>query len=81
LRNIKLALCRMSEDTYSVVRGSLLLSCTLLLCAAMLLLKVGEVTVHNYQLYLCAMELIRAPAGLLLCTLVVSACIEDKVRM
>ena len=78
---MKLLLYQMNEYTYSVVRGSLLLSCTLLLSAALMLLKVGEVTVHNYELYTCALEFIRAPAGLLLFAAVVSICIEERLRV
>ena len=78
MRKVKTTLCQLSEYTYSILRGSLLLSCTLLFSALLLLLRVGEVTVHNFDLYLCALDFIQAPAGLLLFATVISLCIEDR---
>ena len=71
----------MSEPAYGVLRGTLMLSCALLLCAVLILLRIGGVTVHTYtyELYLCALELVRSPVAMLLTAFVAVVGIEERL--
>lgn len=70
---------RMCEPAYSVLRGMLLLSCTLAGCAIAILLSIGDVTVYTYRLYQYAVEMAKTPSALLLLAAIGTVCIEDAV--
>ena len=79
VKNVLRRMLDMCEPAYSVLRGMLLLSCTLVGCSLIILLWIGDVTIYTYELYLCALEMARAPAAMLLLAAIGTVCIEDIV--
>ena len=70
----------MSGLSGSILLGTLRLSCSMLLCAFMILISAGAPTLRNWDLYLLVEALIRAPAGLLLLAIICVAVIEERAR-
>ena len=67
----------MCDPAYGVLTGLLRLCCAFAVCALVMLLYIGRFSVYTYELYLCALELMRAPASLILLAAVSTVCIEE----
>lgn len=75
LINTILSMC---EPAYAMLRGTLVLSCTLVFCSLVIFFDIGVVTVDTYDLYLCALELAKAPVGLILVAAIGTVFIEER---
>ncbi len=71
----------MCEQSYIIVRYSLILSCVLALCSFSILLYIGPYSVETYDLYRLAMQMAQTPAALLLIAGVGSVCIEYQTTL
>lgn len=56
----------LSESGFGMVRGTLCVSCVMLLCSLAVLLHIGALTPRTYALYRLAAELQTASGGFLL---------------
>ena len=70
----------MSETAASLLTGVLKLSCAMLLCAFAVFISIGAPTLRNWDLYQLALELCRAPAGLLLAAVICAVSIEERAQ-
>ena len=63
---MKLRFSALSEDAFCMVRGTLCVSCVMLLCSLAILLHIGALTPRSYALYRLAAELETVSGGFLL---------------
>ena len=63
---MKLRFSALSEDAFGMVRGTLCVSCVMLLCSLVILLHIGALTPRSYALYRLAAELETVSGGFLL---------------
>ena len=66
--------------SYFILEKSILLSCTFLLCTALSLLAMGDLSIDTYYLYKYAEALFELPTALLIPVVIVIMCIEDLSR-
>lgn len=78
LLNFILGMCPVAR---SALVGTLRLSCTMLLCAFIIIIDIGAVNISNYHLYITALEMARVPAGLLLIAAIGTVIIEEQFRL
>ena len=77
MRCLKGRLNRMTDDTYSLLRGALLLSATMTFCALLLFLQSGGLTATGYAAYKSAQELMSLGALVLFLAALGSAFVEE----
>ena len=68
---------QMTDHTYTLLRGALLLSSTMILCALALYLQSGGPTVAGFEAYMVARELIALSSVSLLVAVIGSAIVEE----
>jgi hypothetical protein len=78
LRKLLHRIVNMCNPAWHALRGTLMLSCTMVFCAFIILVEIGPVSIDTYNLYLCARELATAPAGLLLVAAIGTVCLEEQ---
>lgn len=74
-------LLEMSEVSYCIFRGTLLLTITFLFCAFLLIIDAGKLDASTYDQYQMAVEMIRTPAGLLLISGIGILCMEERFSL
>jgi len=67
----------MTDHTYALLRGALLLASTMALCAVVLFLISGGLTITGFEAYKTAQELITLGAVTLLVAVIGSAIVEE----
>ena len=77
LKRLRTRLDRMTDDTYTLLRGSLLLSATMTFCALLLFLESGGLTISGYAAYKSAQELMSLGALVLFLGALGSAFVEE----
>jgi len=78
LNKTVLGIRNMSETAAGILTGVLKLSCMMLLCAFAIFITIGTPSLASWNLYQLALELCRAPAGLLLMAVICAVCIEER---
>ena len=68
---------QMTDITYALLRGALMLSCTMVLCAFALFLSSGGPTIAGFEAYKTAQELITLGALTLFLATIGSVCVEE----
>ena len=77
VKHFRARLDRMTDATYALLRGALLLSCTMVICAwALLYYASGGMTVTGFAAYKSAQELITLGAASLFLATIGSAFVE-----
>jgi hypothetical protein len=77
MKKIIKRLAIMGEPAYSILKGCLLISCALLLGAAVLHLLGDGFSATTYPIYYCAKEMAQLPAAILLIATIGSVIVED----
>jgi len=77
LRAVLRRMLSMSEMAWYIFIRSIQLSCFLLFCAFILMLKCGGSESGGYELYMTARSLYELPQALLLIAGIASACIDE----
>lgn len=77
LKRFGARLDKMTEYTYSLLRGALLLSSTMIACSLLLLLQSGGLTAAGYAAYKSAQELLSLGAFGLFLAAISSAFVEE----
>jgi hypothetical protein len=77
LKRLRARLDQMTDLTYALLRGALLLSSTMVLCALVLYLSSGDPTIAGQGAYKTAQELIALGAVTLLLATIASAIAEE----
>ncbi|MCL2368393.1 MAG: hypothetical protein FWC72_05300 [Oscillospiraceae bacterium] len=77
LKRLRRRLDQMTESTYSILRGALLLTSTMALCALVLFSHSGGPTIAGFDAYKTAHELMSLAAITLLIATIVSVIIEE----
>ena len=71
---------QMTDNAYAILRGALLLTCTMTLCALALLLYSGGSLLQSFEAYKTAQELVALGAVTFLIGTIASAVVEDLTR-
>jgi len=77
LRRLRGRLDQMTDQTYALLRGTLLLTCTMTLCALVLLLASGGLTIAGLEAYRAAQQLFTLGSFTLLLAVIASAIVEE----
>jgi len=77
LKLLRRRLDQMTDHTYALLRGALLLSLTMALCAVALFLIGGGPTIAGFDMYKIARELISLGAVTLFVASIASVIVED----
>jgi len=67
----------MTDHTYALLRGALLLSSTMAICASALLFSSGGLTIAGFEAYKAAQELIALGAFVLFLAVLASGIVEE----
>ena len=71
---------QMADPTYTILRGALLLSCTMTVCALILFLHSGGPTIRGFEAYKIARELMSLGALTLFIATIASAIVEELAK-
>ena len=71
---------QMADKTYAILRGTLLVSCTMLLCSLALFLTSGGATIRGFEAYMTAQELFSLSAVILLMGSIAAIVAEESAR-
>ena len=77
LKRLRTRLDQMTDHTYALLRGALLLSTTMALCAVALYLSSGGPTIQGFEAYKAARELIALGSVTLLLATIGSVIVEE----
>ncbi|MCL2827749.1 MAG: hypothetical protein FWD99_03340 [Oscillospiraceae bacterium] len=77
LRRVIARLNQMTDITYALLRGALLLTCTMILCALALFIASGGPTLAGFEIYKAARELMALSTITLLLATIGSAIVEE----
>jgi len=77
LKRLRVRLDEMTDHTYALLRGALLLSSTMAVCALALLLFSGGLTIAGFEAYKAAQELIALGAFVLFLAVLASGIVEE----
>lgn len=68
----------MSEVSFTILRGGMLVACTLLICSLAIMLAAGPANFSTYYMHACAMAMFEMAPGILLITVIASAWCESN---
>ena len=77
LKRLRTRLDQMTDHTYALLRGALLLSSTMALCAVVLYLASGGPTIAGFEAYKAAQELITLGSLTLFLAVIGSVIVEE----
>ena len=80
LKHFRTRLNQMADCTYTLLRGALLLSCTMTLCALALFYHSGGPTMQGFDAYKIAQELMGLGTVTLLLATIASAIVEEIAK-
>ena len=77
LKHLRARLDQMTDSTYALLRGALLLASTMTLCALLLFLHSGGPTIAGFEAYKTAQELMSLSTAILLIATIASVIVEE----
>jgi len=79
-KHFRKRLNQMTDQTYALLRCALLVSCTMVICAAVLFIAGGGPTFAGFDAYMVSRELIALGSVTLLVATIASAIVEELTR-
>ncbi len=74
------SILKMNDSSWTLIRFTLILSCSIVLGALIVLISIGELYYGTYHTYLMAKEVASAPAGLILISGIGTIMLEDRSK-